>query len=126
MFLRKLFNVKKIDLNIETRKFVSMNDIEQEYQNCFLEEIAEIKRKNVKFVRVESNYWEGFVQKQIISIFNKKENIPNIKFQAKQHYIGFWQVWYYNTNELVFDYEFKSLEDIVHLIDFNIRLGIKY
>lgn len=109
-----------------------MIDFKQEYLSSpwkkpysrIKEASFEIKGINVKFSQIEPNYWVG----EIISIPKQwfLDMVWKDKFQAKQNMIGFWQVWYYNTNKLVFDYEFKTLEDIVNLIDFNIRLGIKY
>lgn len=88
--------------------------------------LSKIKGQYNYFVQIEPNYWIGYIWTAGFNKFGEAVLISKEKFVAKQHYIGFWPVWYYNTNKLVFDYEFKTLEDIVNLIDFNIRLGIKY
>lgn len=101
-----------------------MIDFKQEYLNSFTGTISVIKGVNIKFIQTEPNFWEGeilHIPKQWFLEMNW-----NKKFQSKRNIIGFWQVWYYGTNKLVFDYEFSSLKDIVNLIDFNIRLGVKY
>lgn len=117
------------ELENQSAELFGMEKFKQQRWDSFNNRISEIKGVNVRFDQTEPNYWIGYVSVLTTNYFGGKQEKLKVsveKFHTKQHMVGFWQIWYYNTNKLVFNYEFKSLEDIVQLIDFNIRLGIKY
>jgi len=85
-----------------------------------------VEKDLVSFEEVEPSYWVG----RVWVTFKKPDDNWNhfqTKFETKlDRCTRKYYCYYFNENRLVINYGFNSIEDLVGVLNLNIRLGVRY